>query len=461
MKQKKVDVFICDICGYENIKWFGKCPQCGEWNSSKKITIDKSVSKIVSSPLKDNDDFISSSEFGKTKRTDRLSSGSEQLNRVLGGGIVPGSVILIGGDPGVGKSTILTQLCLSEKFRSFYISGEESFEQIMLRRDRVSSESKHEFFILSSMNLEYALKTMEKKLAEEQDIQPLLIVDSIQTMKVENNSSLPGGAVQIRECTSRLVEFAKSKKIPVFIVAHITKGGQIAGPKLIEHLVDVVLYFEGDKDTDLRIMRSNKNRFGPTNEIGVFEMKEKGLQEVSDPSERFYDREYSLPGNALATVLEGSTPIITEVQSLVVRTQFSAPKRLSKGLDIERVSLVTAVLSKRLSIPVEAHDIYVNLLGGIKIKDPAVELPLAVAIYSSFADKVIPPLTSFFGEIGLDGKIRPVSYPEKRITELMRLGFKTAVVPFGISKKLDSDILKNLEIIEFKFLRDALQYFLK
>ncbi len=460
MKQKNVDLFVCDICGYENVKWFGRCPQCGEWNSSKKISVSSS-SVVSSRNAEGNPDFISSADFEKNSKTERYPSDMNQINRVLGGGIVPGSVILIGGDPGVGKSTLLTQLCLSEKYSSFYISGEESYEQIMLRSDRVALQKKSEFHILSSMNLDSAINVLEKKLSDSKERMPLLIVDSIQTMRVENNSSLPGGAVQIRECTSRLVEFAKRKRIPVFIVAHITKGGQIAGPKLIEHLVDVVLYFEGDKDTDLRIMRSIKNRFGPTNEIGVFEMKEKGLQEVTDPSERFYDRDYCLPGNALATVLEGSTPIITEVQSLVVRTQFAAPKRLSKGIDIERISLITAVLSKRLNIPVETQDIYVNLLGGIKIKDPAVELPLAVAIYSSFVEKVIPPLTSFFGEIGLDGKVRPVSYPEKRITELLRLGFKTAVVPFGATKRINADLTKEIEIVEFKFLKDALQYFVR
>jgi len=298
--KKKDNLFVCDVCGYESGKWFGKCPQCGEWNSVKEI--------VVSHPS--NRSNGKSEQFLSLKNANyetifRMDSGFEHLNRVLGGGLVNGSVILIGGDPGVGKSTLVTQLC--ERFeKSYYISGEESFEQIFLRYQRVAT-AQSEVKVMNTSYLDMALEQLEREISKDEQNQ-IIIIDSIQTMRTSQTNSLPGGAVQIRECTSRIVEFAKSNKIPVFIIAHITKSGQIAGPKLVEHLVDVVLYFEGNNETDLRILRSVKNRFGPTNEIGVFEMREKGLMEVLDPSERFYDTHSNLSETPWASSSKATHP---------------------------------------------------------------------------------------------------------------------------------------------------------
>ena len=275
-------------------------------------------------------------------------------------------------------------------------------------------------------------------------------------MRTTEINSLPGGAVQIRECTSKLVEFAKTNNVPVIIIAHITKSGQIAGPKLVEHLVDVVLYFEGNNDTDLRILRSVKNRFGPTNEIGVFEMKEKGLYQVLDPSERFYDAESNLSGNSLGVIIEGNTPLVVEVQGLVVNAQFSTPRRLSKGIKPERLALISAVLTKRLNIQVEKNDIFINLLGGMKTVDPGIDFSIALSLYSSFTDRIFPKATASFGEIGLDGKIRSVSFPEKRITELKRLGFTRVLVPSKTIKRLSEKTIEGIDIIEYTTLQEAL-----
>jgi DNA repair protein RadA/Sms len=446
--KKKGNSFVCDVCGYESGKWFGRCPQCGEWNSVKEIIVSDNSKR----PGSNHQGFLSL-KTANYQTMSRIDSGFEHLNRVLGGGLVSGSVILIGGDPGVGKSTLVTQLCANFK-KSYYISGEESFEQIFLRYQRVTKDHS-DVHVMNTSFLDTAIENLERNIAQDED-EKVVIVDSIQTMKSSDVNSLPGGAVQIRECTSRIVEFAKTKNIPVIIIAHITKSGQIAGPKLVEHLVDVVLYFEGNNETDLRILRSVKNRFGPTNEIGVFEMSEKGLLEVLDPSERFYDTQSNLSGNSLGVVIEGNTPLVIEVQGLVVNAQFSSPRRLSKGINTERLSLIAAVLTKRLNIEVEKNDIYINLLGGIKTTDPGIDLPVALSLYSSYTDKVFPKGSASFGEIGLDGKIRAVSFPEKRITELKRLGFTKVFVPIKTKKRLSQPVLSDIEIVEFETLQEAL-----
>ena len=297
----------------------------------------------------------------------------------------------------MGKSTLLTQLA-DQKVTVFYWSGEESTEQIMLRAQRTNDATLDRLYVYNTNRLELALEKLQKALSDSESklpdsFQPVLVVDSIQTMKSDEVSALPGGVVQIRECTAALVAFAKARKVPVIIVAHITKYGQIAGPKLIEHLVDVVLYFDGDSDRDLRILRSIKNRFGPTNEIGVFEMGENGLKEISDPSERFYDANANDSGNAISVILEGSTPFVVEVQALAVSTHFSSPRRLSKGVDQERLNLIAAVLSKRLNLPIENHDLYLNLWG-VEVQRPRYRVQIAAAIFSSF-DKIVPPKTAF------------------------------------------------------------------
>ena len=446
--KKKGSSFLCDVCGYESGKWFGRCPQCGEWNSVKEIIISDKSNRSRS-----NHQGFLSLKTANFQNMSRIDSGFEHLNRVLGGGLVTGSVILIGGDPGVGKSTLVTQLCANFE-KSYYISGEESFEQIFLRYQRVTKNDS-DVHVMNTSFLDTAIEHLEKDISQNEQ-EKVVIVDSIQTMKSSDVNSLPGGAVQIRECTSRIVEFAKTNKIPVLIIAHITKSGQIAGPKLVEHLVDVVLYFEGNNETDLRILRSVKNRFGPTNEIGVFEMREKGLLEVLDPSERFYDTQSNLSGNSLGVVIEGNTPLVIEVQGLVVNAQFSSPRRLSKGINTERLSLITAVLTKRLNIEVEKNDIYINLLGGLKTTDPGIDFPVALSLYSSYTNRVFPKGRASFGEIGLDGKIRAVSFPEKRITELKRLGFTKVYVPIKTKKRLSDSVFSDIEIVEFETLQEAL-----
>jgi len=446
--KKKGASFVCDVCGYESGKWFGKCPQCGEWNSVKEIIISGKAND--SNPK--NKGFVSL-KTANYQTIARIDSGFEHLDRVLGGGLVSGSVILIGGDPGVGKSTLVTQLCANFE-KSYYISGEESFEQIFLRYKRVS-DTDSEVNVMNTSFLDTAINHLEREIVKNEKNQ-VVIVDSIQTMKSSEVNSLPGGAVQIRECTSKIVEFAKTNQIPVIIIAHITKSGQIAGPKLVEHLVDVVLYFEGNNETDLRILRSVKNRFGPTNEIGVFEMREKGLLEVLDPSERFYDTHSALSGNSLGVIIEGNTPLVIEVQGLIVNAQFSSPRRLSKGINTERLSLISAVLTKRLNIEIEKNDIFINLLGGLRTTDPGIDFPVALSLYSSFTNRIFPKGSASFGEIGLDGKIRAVSFPEKRITELKRLGFTKVFVPLKTKKRLTEASMKDIEIIEYETLQEAL-----
>jgi DNA repair protein RadA/Sms len=456
---KEKIVFICDVCGFENPKWFGQCPQCKNWNTAKEIR-QVNRAKIASN---DRDEESSFSSLSDTQDVEfqRYTTAFSCFDRVLGGGIVPGSVVLIGGDPGVGKSTLLTQLA-DKRTRVFYLSGEESKEQIYIRGKRINSDNLDRIQVLNTSHIEKAIHQFKKQIEKKENAvsdsnHTILIVDSIQTMRSEAVNALPGGVVQIRECTSLLVDFAKKENIPVIIVAHITKYGQIAGPKLIEHLVDVVLYFDGDPERDLRIMRSIKNRFGPTNEIGVFEMGESGLNELTDPSERFYDRNSSDSGNAISVIIEGKTPFVVEVQALAVATHFGSPRRLSKGIEQERLNLTAAVLSKRTNLPIENHDLYLNLLGGLRCSDPGIEFPVAVAIFSSFYDIVVPAGTAFFGEIGLDGKIRGVSFYEKRVLELSRLGFTKIYVPKGtLARSADSQYQNPVGVIECLYLKDAL-----
>lgn len=456
MKEKTV--YVCDICGYDNPRWFGQCPQCRNWNTAQEVRQTKRPR--ASTEIEGTDATFEALIKKQKEPVTRITTRFNAFNRVLGGGIVPGSVLLIGGDPGVGKSTLLTQLA-DQKVTVFYWSGEESTEQIMLRAQRTNDATLDRLYVYNTNRLELALEKLQKALSDSESklpdsFQPVLVVDSIQTMKSDEVSALPGGVVQIRECTAALVAFAKARKVPVIIVAHITKYGQIAGPKLIEHLVDVVLYFDGDSDRDLRILRSIKNRFGPTNEIGVFEMGENGLKEISDPSERFYDANANDSGNAISVILEGSTPFVVEVQALAVSTHFSSPRRLSKGVDQERLNLIAAVLSKRLNLPIENHDLYLNLLGGLKCSDPGIEFPIAVAIFSSFFDKTVPLKIAFFGEVGLDGKICGVSFSEKRITELARLGFSRIYLP---KNKAHAGVFKKhpqVDFFECAYLKEAL-----
>lgn len=431
MSQKSKTLFICDSCGYESLKWFGRCPNCSSWNTARETTTAEESGKIGASESKWT--AIADVPLDSVKR---IPSGYQWVDRILGGGMVPGSVVLVGGDPGVGKSTLMTQIALSSG-PSYYLSGEESIHQIKMRASRIQTLDPSDLYVNSLNQLEDGLEEIARKNETGQRAR-VVVIDSIQTMRVRSAPGLPGGVVQLRESVMKAASFAKKMQVPLFLVAHITKAGQIAGPKLVEHLVDVVLYFEGERSTDLRILRSMKNRFGPTNEIGVFEMVETGLREVIDPSERFYDPLSSYPGNTIVVAQEGTTPLVVELQSLVTKSPFSVPKRVSKGVDMERLSLMCAVLSKRLQIPVDQQDVYVNLLGGLRIDDPAVELGLAVSIYSSFVDLALPERVAFFGEVGLDGKIRRVGNPIKRIQELERLKFETVYTPVLTKEQIQS-----------------------
>ena len=414
---KKGKVYVCKNCGYESPKWFGRCPQCGEWNTAVEVSLHEETGTGTESIT-----LKKISELGRGKIS-RFSSGISELDRVLGGGVVPGSVILIGGDPGVGKSTLMMEMCseISRKETVLFVSGEESEEQLRIRAKRIGLNENENFKVAVSSDLFGILKSVERLLPK------VVVIDSIQSMRM--GETIPGGVIQLRECTSKIVEFAKSNGIAFFLVGHITKSGEIAGPKLLEHMVDTVLYFEGEVRTDRRILRSIKNRYGPTNELAIFEMTDEGLREVEDPSSFFLERGEMLPGSCVAVIIEGIRPFLVEIQALVSKTNYGIPKRLTKGLDVNRIIMITAVMSRRLGIPLERYDVYVNVIGGLNIRDPGVDLAIASAIYSSFADVKIGDGTALFGEIGLDGRVRKVFGGERRVNEARRAGFNRIISP--------------------------------
>jgi len=412
LKEKRV--YVCNNCGYESFKWFGRCPVCGEWNTA----IETITSFKKEKEKEENDLVFKSIDQIEMNTFRRLRTNILEFDRLIGGGIVPGSVILIGGDPGVGKSTL------------------------MLEGIKRNGNLK----IASSSDLRSILKGLKSE-------NPIaVVIDSIQSMRLSNNG-LPGGVVQLRDCAEALVNYSKSTGVPIFIVGHITKTGQIAGPKLLEHLVDTVLYFEGETETGYRILRSVKNRYGPSNEIAVFEMRNDGLKEISNPSEVFIERGELSTGSCITSAVEGTRPIFLEIQSLISKTFFPSPRRLSKGIEIGRVIFISAVLSRRLNIPLESFDIYVNVVGGLNVKDPSVDLGIAVSIYSSFSNLRLESDNIYIGEIGLDGKLRKVSNIEKRLLEAKKLGFKRVIMPSD--KNLRS--FEGLEIFQFNNLLEVLQ----
>ncbi|HEW91406.1 MAG TPA: DNA repair protein RadA [Thermotogaceae bacterium] len=439
MKEKLM--YVCSNCGYESPKWFGKCPICSEWNTAieKKSVIEE----LKSNPV----EFKEINEI-KLNGFKRLRTNISEFDRLIGGGIVPGSVILVGGDPGVGKSTLMLEISrnLSKVGEVFYITGEESEEQILIRANRIGMKENENLKVTSSSDL----KSIFQALKSEKPI--AVIIDSIQSMRL-SNIGLPGSVVQLRDCAEALVDYSKSTGVPVFIVGHITKTGQIAGPKLLEHLVDVVLYFEGEVQTGYRILRTVKNRFGPSNEIAIFEMRNNGLQEVKNPSEIFIERGSLSSGSCITSAIEGTRTIFLEIQSLISKTFFPSPRRLSKGIEIGRVILISAVLSRRLNLPLESFDIYVNVVGGLNVKDPSIDLGIAVAIYSSFADVELDSDCVYIGEIGLDGKMRKVSNIEKRLMEAHKMGFKRVVMPHDRNVKN----FKDLELLQYNSLLEVLK----
>lgn len=450
-KTKKSTFFFCQSCGYESPKWMGQCPGCREWNTFVE-------EQISTAALKKNGGLDSTVGHQPTvlsqiimKEDDRLSTGIGELDRVLGGGIVAGSLTLVGGDPGIGKSTLLLQMCrllAADGKKVLYISGEESLKQIKMRASRIGQFNDN-LLLLCETNLdvvENAIKTHTPQ---------VVIIDSIQTMYNENVSAAPGSVSQVRESTGLLLQLAKGLGVSIFIVGHVTKEGTVAGPRVLEHMVDTVLYFEGDRYASYRILRGVKNRFGSTNEIGVFEMHEEGLIQVENPSEYMLSgRPKDACGCVVACSMEGTRPLMVEIQSLVCHSNFGIPRRQATGTDFNRVNLLMAVLEKRLGLQLGACDAYVNIAGGMKIQEPAIDLGVAMAIVSSFKNRPVDESVVVFGEVGLSGEVRAVSMAEQRVQEAKKLGFSTCILP-----RANADILKGkyeIEIIGVSNVQEAI-----
>ena len=441
---KSKSLYICSECGYESAKWYGKCPGCGEWNTMNEQVVSVSTG---SSKAKRNSGAYAAKVMrlneisGDIER--RISTGVSEFDRVLGGGIVEGSLVLISGDPGIGKSTILLQICehLGKSRNVLYVSGEESASQIKLRAGRLGVTTEN-LGILAETDIGVIVETIKTSKPD------VVIIDSIQTMVYDEISSTAGSITQVRECTNILMHLAKSLEIPILVVGHVNKDGAIAGPKVLEHIVDTVLYFEGERNYSYRILRGVKNRFGSTNEIGVFEMKQNGLQEVENPSLLMLSgRPKNVSGTCVACVMEGSRPILAEVQGLVTATGFGTPRRMSTGFDYNRMAMILAVLEKRAGYYFNSMDTYINVIGGLRLDEPAADLTVAMALVK---DDIIA-----FGEIGLAGEIRAVNNCEQRISESVRLGFDKCIIPFHNYKGLSKNIKVSADIVPVRSVREA------
>ncbi len=449
-KGKEKSVFYCKECGYESAKWMGQCPACRQWNtmSEERITVS-SKGSVAKAERKEA--VLSKMSEISTAKEERVATGMKELDRVLGGGIVPGSLTLVGGDPGIGKSTILLQTCrfLGNAGHSvLYISGEESLKQIKLRAERIG-EFTDDVQLLCETNLDIIEEVIKKVKPE------IVIIDSIQTMYSEDVGSAPGSVSQVREATSVLMQIAKGLEISVFIVGHVTKEGTVAGPRVLEHMVDTVLYFEGDRHASYRILRGVKNRFGSTNEIGVFEMREQGLIEVENPSEFMLNgRPEGENGCIVTCSVEGTRPILIEIQALVCRTNFGIPRRQAIGTDLNRLNLLMAVLEKRLGMSMGDCDAYVNIAGGMRITEPAIDLGIVLALVSSFRNRAIEEDVMAFGEVGLSGEVRAVSQMQTRVSEAKKLGFKTCIVPASCKDSLQD--VKGVKLIYVSSVTDAI-----
>ncbi len=427
---KTRSVFICSVCGQEHPKWNGRCNACGSWNTLEEAVVEKRTGNASAPKATLTMSKISGVDFPDETR---YKTGMSELDRVLGGGLVKGSLVLLGGDPGIGKSTLLLQICssLASGRTVLYVSGEESERQIKLRADRLGVDAEG-LYISSCTDCDAVCEAMR---SEKPDV---VIIDSIQTMALTDIQSAPGSLVQVRECTGAFMRAAKALDISVFLVGHVNKDGGIAGPKVLEHIVDTVLYFEGDKQLSYRILRAAKNRFGSTNEIGVFEMRDKGLSEVTNPSAMLLSgRPAGISGITILCAMEGSRPIMAEVQALVAKTGFAAPRRVSAGFDYNRLCVLLAVLEKRTGYSFGGYDVYINIIGGLKIDEPASDLAVALALYSGLCDKVIGEDIAVFGEIGLGGELRAVSHIRQRVREAARMGFDKCIVPKSSLKELD------------------------
>ena len=448
MANKIKSIYVCSQCGYQSAKWAGKCPDCNEWNTFEEQII--TASGTQNKPVGDSIRPMRLSDIGEFTEH-RYDTGISELNRVLGGGLVKGSVVLLSGDPGIGKSTLLLQtagkLCLHKSV--LYVSGEESAHQLKLRALRIGNNDDN--LIVVCDNDACAIGEYIKT-----NTPDIVIIDSIQTMSIPELNSLPGSITQVRECSNLFMRVAKTCDIPIIIVGHVNKDGNIAGPKVLEHIVDCVLYFEGEKNLAYRILRAVKNRFGSTNEIGVFEMIDRGLREVPNPSKALISGKPSnVSGSCIASVMEGSRPILAEVQGLVSQTAFGNPRRMSTGFDYNRMSLLVAVLEKRSGYFMGNCDIYVNVAGGLRIDEPASDLPVALTLISSLKDEVISDDCIAFGEIGLAGEIRSVSFAELRIKEAIRLGFKKCIISEHNLKEIPEEFFSKINIIGVNNIRSA------
>lgn len=443
-------IYTCTKCGYESSKWNGKCPSCGAWNSFEEEAAVSSAANSGTRNAPDLSDSILELENIGADSDVRYDTGIGELNRVLGGGLVKGSLVLLGGEPGIGKSTILLQICqfLGAEHSVLYVSGEESARQIKLRAQRLGVDTEN-LYILTATDAEAVAETISSSAPD------IAIIDSVQTMSISRISSSPGSLTQVRECSNLFMHTAKKMEIPIIIVGHVNKDGAIAGPKVMEHIVDAVLYFEGERHQSYRLLRAVKNRFGSTNEIGVFEMLDKGLAEVENPSQMLLSgRPLNVSGTCVACIMEGTRPILAEVQALAAKTSYSAPRRMTTGFDFNRLSILIAVLEKRLGIFTGSLDIYLNIVGGFRLDEPAADLPVAMALYSGIMDKPINEMLISFGEIGLGGELRSVSHVPQRIREAERMGFEKVVIPKQCASSIDPADY-NIEIIPASTLKQA------
>ena len=466
MKEPKLKtVYVCSNCGETSPRWMGRCPSCGSWNTMNEDVVAETPKAGLSggkSAAPARQEGVTSltakrlADISTTEEKSRILTGISELDRVLGGGIVPGSLVLVGGDPGIGKSTLLLQVCrnLAEKQVSvLYISGEESLRQIKLRANRIGQFT-DKMQLLCETNLEVIREVIERRKPD------VVVIDSIQTMFHEDVSSAPGSVSQVRESTNILMQIAKGMGVSIFIVGHVTKEGNVAGPRVLEHMVDTVLYFEGDRHASYRILRAVKNRFGSTNEIGVFEMCNTGLEEVKNPSEYMLNgRPEDASGSVVACSMEGTRPILVEIQALVCQSNFGIPRRTAVGTDFNRVNLLMAVLEKKVGLRLAASDAYVNIAGGMKMTEPAIDLGICLAIVSSAKDIVIPDNVMVFGEVGLSGEIRAVNMAGQRVQEAKKLGFGTVVLPEVCRSSVGK--VEGINLVYVSQIRDAIGYIMK
>ncbi len=444
-------VYICSECGYESPKWYGKCPSCGEWNTMNEEI--KDTAKAASASRSHANAYAPPVHIREIDTTDeiRYRTGSKELDRVMGGGIVKGSLILLGGDPGIGKSTILLQICeyLGKSLKILYVSGEESKRQLKLRAERLGVNSEN-LYVLTQTDVELVCETIR------QDKPDIVMIDSIQTMSLSELNSSPGSVTQVRESTNFFMRTAKSMDIPMIIVGHVNKEGSIAGPKVLEHVVDAVLHFEGDRQMSYRILRAVKNRYGSTNEIGVFEMTDEGLKEVENPSLMLISgRPKNVSGTCIACAMEGTRPILAEIQALAASTGFGNPRRMCTGFDYNRMNMIIAVLEKRAGYYFNNTDAYINVVGGLRLDETAVDLAVAIALISSLKDAPINENAIAFGEIGLAGEIRSVSHVQQRVSEAVRLGFSKIIIPSHNVKDVNG--INGVEIVPVKNVRQAFE----